>query len=191
MDYSSGETFGYDQVYANTQLDNYDAPYTTVAGDLPHRTMKSAQMPSREPVASYYGTARRPYHSPDSSLLGPEMQCATSENQITGKEGDVSKQGMRGCSCGCGHGIPGPVGQMLDCGCGCRGAAKVSKLREVKDKLLSGDVDLNNVYMFFIFMLAVILIVNSMNMKHLKDQVKMLTKAATQRGPAAGPGPPA
>ncbi len=62
-------------------------------------------------------------------------------------------------------------------------------LREVKDKLLNGDVDLNNVYMFFIFMLAIILIVNSMNMKHLKDQVKMLTKAAA-RAPATGPGPP-
>jgi hypothetical protein len=186
MDWNDGSSYGYDAVYANTQLDNYDAPYTTVAGDLPHRTMKSAQMPSREPVASYYGTARRPYHSPDSSLLGPEnpeVRASSSHHHIVGDDMTI----VHPCGCGCGHGIPGPVGQMLDCGCGCRGAAKVSKLREVKDKLLSGDVDLNNVYMFFIFMLAVILIVNSMNMKHLKDQVKMLTKAATQRGPAQGP----
>lgn len=182
MEYNNGSGYGYDAVYANTQLDNYDAPYTTVVGDPPHRTMKSAQMPSRNPVASYYDVAHRPYHSPDSSLLG-------SENPKTYHLDGTTKPLSRGCGCGCGSGIPGSVGKMLDCGCGCMGAAKVSKLREVKDKLLSGDVDLNNVYMFFIFMLAVILIVNSMNMKHLKDQVKMLTKAAT-RAPATGPGPP-
>ena len=179
MEYNNGSGYAYDQVYANTQLDSYDAPYTTITGDPPHRTMKSAQMPPRNPVASYYETARRPYYSLDSSLLGPENPEAYHLDGTT--------HPLR--SCRCSRGIPGPIGKILDCGCGCRGGKRISQLREVKDKLLAGDVDLNNVYMFFIFMLAVILIVNSMNMRYLKDQVKMLTKAVS-RTPLTGPGPP-
>ena len=173
MEYNNGSGYAYDQVYANTQLDNYDAPYTTVAGDPPHRTMKSAQIPSQSPVASYYEAARRSYHSPDSSLIGPENPETYHLDGTTRPSRD---------------GVPGPVGKMLDCGCGCRGGKRISQLRDVKDKLLAGDIDLNNVYMFFIFILAVILIVNSMNMKHLKDQVKMLTKAVS-RTPLAGSSP--
>jgi len=184
MEYSSGSSYGYDQVYANTQLDNYDAAYTHPMGEAPNRTMKSPKAVSfREPVASYYDTMHRPWNSPDSSLIRDpknEVNCASPEPGV-----DVSRQGM----CNRGGGIPGPLGKLMDCGCGCRGGKQIAGMQSTKDKLISGNLDINNVYMLFILLLALIVIVNAMNVKYLTKQVKMLTKAAT-RGMTSGPGPP-
>lgn len=187
MDYNSGSTFGYDQVHADVHLDGYDAPYTNVYGGAPHRTMQTPkEVTFREPITSYYETMRRPWRSPDSSLL--EQKASQPENMGTRPQCACSKSSA-GCSSGS-SGIPGVVGKMLDCGCGCRGAKKISGMQSVKDKLVDGDLDMNSMYMMFILVLALIVIVNAMNVKNLTKQVKMLTKAAT-RNVFAGPGPPA
>jgi hypothetical protein len=172
-------SFGYDQIYANTQLDGYDAAYTTPFGEAPHRTMKTPKNVSfREPVASYYDVSRRPYRSPDSSLL-------ETPRAMTVAEGTSSS-----CGSSPDRGIPGPIGKVLDCGCGCRGGKKVDGMRSAKDKIISGDIDMNNIYMLFILMLALIVIVNAMNLKHMAKQIKVLTKAAVARSSPPGPGPP-
>lgn len=166
--FDSGTGFGYDQITPNMQLDNYDAPYTIRPGDAPDRTMQTPRIAPREPVASYYDTARRPYHSPDSSLIGREPG-----------------------SCGLkSAGIPGPLGKALDCGCGCRGAKKIAAIKDVKDSLMSGDIQLDTMHMFFIALLALIVIMNAINVKYLTKQIKILSRAATQRiGAATGPPP--
>ncbi len=162
--FDSGTGFGYDQITPNMQLDNYDAPYTIRPGDAPNRTMQTPPIAPREPVASYYDTARRPYHSPDSSLIGREPGS---------------------CNLKPDSGIPGPLGKALDCGCGCRGAKKVAALKNAKDRFLSGGLELDNMHMFFIALLALIVIMNAINVKYLTKQIKILTRAAAQRlGPA-------
>lgn len=178
MEWDDGTTYGYDQVYANTQLDGYDAAYTHVPGESPNRTMLTPKTVSfREPVASYYDTARRPWHSPDSSLI------ESPRNEVNQVPDDTPKNA-------CNHGgIPGPIGKLMDCGCGCRGSKAISRMKSAKDRLVSGDLELNNVYMLFILMLALIVIVNAMNVKQLTKQIKTLTKAAT-RSVSTGPGPP-
>jgi hypothetical protein len=119
-------------------------------------------------VASYYDASRRPYHSPDSSLIG--------------------HQEAPGSCAGSGGGIPGRLGKLLDCGCGCRGGQKVASLKSAKENFISGNVELDNIHMFFIFLLAVIMITNAMNVKKLTKQIKILARTAVQRpGIAAGP----
>lgn len=194
MDYNSGSTFGYDQVHADVHLDGYDAPYTNAYGGVPHRTMQTPKnVTFREPIASYYETMRHPWHSPDSSLL--EQKSSMPENLVVPSACACSKSsvGCSGgkCASGCSSsGIPGVVGKMLDCGCGCRGAKKISGMKSVKDKLVDGNLDINSISMMFILVLALIVIVNGMKVKNLTKQVKMLTKALT-RNVFAGPGPPA
>lgn len=167
--FDSGTGFGYDQITPNMQLDNYDAPYIIRPGDVPNRTMQTPPLAPREPVASYYDTARRPYHSPDSSMIGREPGSCELKSS----------------------GIPGPLGKALDCGCGCRGGKKVAALKNAKDSFLSGDIQLDNMHMFFIALLALIVIMNALNVKYLTKQIKILSRAATQRiNSAAAPGPP-
>lgn len=187
MDYSPGSTFGYDQVYADVHLDGYDAPYTNVYGGDPHRTMQTPKNVSfREPIASYYETMRHPWRSQDSSLL--EQTPPVEKDTIVQSTCSCSKP-LSSCASSRG-GIPGSIGKMLDCGCGCRGAKKISGLRSAKDKLINGDIDMNSMCVMFILVLALIIVMNAMNVKHLTKQVKMLTKAAT-RNMFVGPSSPA
>lgn len=165
--FDTGAGFGYDQITPNMQLDSYDAPYILRPGDVQNRTMQTPPIAPREPVASYYEAARRPYHSPDSSLIGREP-------------------GKCGLESG---GIPGPLGKALDCGCGCRGAKKIAALKNAKDNFMTGSVELDNMHMFFIALLALIVIMNAINVKYLTKQIKLLSRAAAQRiGPAAQTG---
>lgn len=168
--FDSGTGFGYDQITPNMQLDNYDAPYMLRPGETPNRAMQTPKIAPREPVASYYETARRPYHSPDSSLIGREPGTC-------GLKSD---------------GIPGHLGKALDCGCGCRGGKKVAVLKNIKESFVSGDIQLDNMHMFFIALLALIVIMNAINVKYLTKQIKILSRAATQRiGAAVQPTGPA
>lgn len=165
--FDSGTGFGYDQITPNMQLDNYDAPYTLKPGDVPNRTMQTPRIAPREPVASYYDAARRSYHSPDSSLIGREPgSCGLKSSSI---------------------GIPGQLGKALDCGCGCRGSKKIAALKDAKENFMSGGFELDNMHMFFIALLALIVIMNAINVKYLTKQIKILSRAAAQKfGPAPG-----
>ena len=148
MDYSSGAAYGYDQIYPNMLLDNYDAPYSqnTVGhrppcpNERPNRTI--IPPPDERPIASYADLADRPRVPLDSELIGRRgcRKCgarAPLQTVFSGPDPAILKEGFLS--------MPGS--------------------------------DMEGFMAVLMFVLLIVIIINGINLRHLQKQVKLLSQA--------------
>lgn len=162
MDYSSGDAFGYDQIVPNMQLDNYDSPYSTIQrasgpgqasclDEKPYRTF----LPPTGPLA------------PASQAgLGASMPCAYGRPRIPmdtdvaiwerGARSRMQSNQTKKEGYGSALATTNPLGSMV--------APDIS------------SIEVNYIMLLFIVILTFALIINSVSLRHLTKQVKLLTQ---------------
>jgi hypothetical protein len=147
MSYSSGDSFGYDQIQPNMMLDNYDSPYAYVARN-PNDPMdcKNAQ----------------PYRA----FLAPSgPRWVDSEGAALAANARVSEPKMS---------KPCPrVPQETDAAIGL-----VRHMDGFVSRARLSVADTNFILLLFIVIMTMAMISNSITMRHLKKQIKLLTKQA-------------